>query len=811
MGVSRFIWSTLILGTCYLVILSAQELKETISKEETEVSKIDDDNDSVILNEILTRKPNANKTVAKVEAILAKDPTLPRLTRGEIIAILENITKTGTNKTEEQNETVHKNNDDDDNNNSTRKEKSLLVVLPYNPNNDSRGGLEVLYTKEPMTRLLLEGTTTPSYKNLTNSVNPTAETSTTPSTTRRQNKRRRKPMKPIVVMPLEEKRPVYVQNLKTSTTTQPPLESSSEEQWKPYTAYDSPFVVTQKPSTVEIPLPDNMRNTLNSLNLPKNHKPEGHIMYVTLPENHPRQETTLKPTTTAPPSTTTKRPRKKSSKPKTTATLMPDISGAVESLTPEMKQMLADLGLVPGQPDGGMNTRKLEKTTTSAPIPVNFQPINPTVDISSYMSFKPLPVKSKYNDNNVMDNDMKKILSNFGLLSSNQPPSMHRLQKSLDFDEDKQEQSSDNSTDTDTVDSTTIENDKENIYNINNTKEQSTERNNTSITLADINTDVLSDEMRDMLEDLGVIKDSKRRGKGHIFNPVTQSALLDKPDQAERISKILGDIKKLSENNETYSLNPDEFRAQLDNITAIVFNDDNKEIEDDLSFSQSENEADDEEDHGVVYGANGNFDGYEPDEEELVRIQGVPGNPFVNNINNVNSFIKWNYTNNEENKDSLSVKLQEIITQPDPLSMEELHQMQEAYKNEVKRQQPESTSESDTSSSSESETTSPTEDSSETTSDPSTSEPAQSSSSSSTDSDTSSSETTTTTTTESSPNIKDLEDSFGGETPPSRPNGLYFLLDWNTFLRVGQDNRTVNLQFAPKVGDPRNFIPVTVP
>lgn len=64
-----------------------------------------------------------------------------------------------------------------------------------------------------------------------------------------------------------------------------------------------------------------------------------------------------------------------------------------------------------------------------------------------------------------------------------------------------------------------------------------------------------------------------------------------------------------------------------------------------------------------------------------------------------------------------------------------------------------------------------------------------------------------------------LEESFGGTTrapdpvlPTKRRNGLYFLVDWNTFLEVGEEgSEQVNLKFQPKVGDRSRFLPVTVP
>ncbi|XP_043288253.1 uncharacterized protein [Venturia canescens] len=73
-------------------------------------------------------------------------------------------------------------------------------------------------------------------------------------------------------------------------------------------------------------------------------------------------------------------------------------------------------------------------------------------------------------------------------------------------------------------------------------------------------------------------------------------------------------------------------------------------------------------------------------------------------------------------------------------------------------------------------------------------------------------------TTESS-NLDSLADSFGGTTsapdpvlPTPRKTGLYFLVDWNTFLEVGEEDMgKVNLRFQPKAGDRTRFIPVTVP
>ena len=74
--------------------------------------------------------------------------------------------------------------------------------------------------------------------------------------------------------------------------------------------------------------------------------------------------------------------------------------------------------------------------------------------------------------------------------------------------------------------------------------------------------------------------------------------------------------------------------------------------------------------------------------------------------------------------------------------------------------------------------------------------------------------------TSASVNLLALEESFGGGTtqvpdpvlPTKRKSGLYFLVDWNTFLEVGdEDSEKINLRFEPKVGDRTRFLPVNIP
>ncbi|XP_076237941.1 uncharacterized protein LOC143181443 [Calliopsis andreniformis] len=151
---------------------------------------------------------------------------------------------------------------------------------------------------------------------------------------------------------------------------------------------------------------------------------------------------------------------------------------------------------------------------------------------------------------------------------------------------------------------------------------------------------------------------------------------------------------------------------------------------------------------------------------------------------------------------------------PDPLKLEEIiRTYNEDVKNEIKRQEEEATTpgsveETTLASTATTESTESTEtatDSRNAASDldsPTTPAPEVSSS------------TPSTTTV----NLMALEESFGGTSepetppPPKRKSGLYFLVDWNTFLEVGDEGQEkINLRFQPKVGDRTRFLPVTVP
>lgn len=275
---------------------------------------------------------------------------------------------------------------------------------------------------------------------------------------------------------------------------------------------------------------------------------------------------------------------------------------------------------------------------------------------------------------------------------------------------------------------------------------------------------LLTNDMKKVLENMGLISLKSNSTTGEfIFNPVVQTTILDQSKEVNKITKVIDGIRELSKDTSLDSLSQEEIRAHLDNITSQVLNE-----------TESDNSS------------------------EEISIESFESEKTVG-------------------KGGLEIS----GTVPDPLA--EVNNSLLSDKNEFKRQQP-----SDSVTSSSSSTTiqvvttssSSTEDTSEAT----TTAP------SSSGNDTKVEETApaplpdSVKAEDSSPSLSDLAESFGGgetasdapgaeQIPSPRPNGLYFYVDWNTFLNVGSEDtkNRVNLRFAPKVGNPRLFLPVSVP
>lgn len=83
-------------------------------------------------------------------------------------------------------------------------------------------------------------------------------------------------------------------------------------------------------------------------------------------------------------------------------------------------------------------------------------------------------------------------------------------------------------------------------------------------------------------------------------------------------------------------------------------------------------------------------------------------------------------------------------------------------------------------------------------------------------------ESTTTTTTEETSSVTEQEKKNSLEDeiepiedpeplPPPRRSGFYALVDWNSFIEVGEDPDKISVRFDPKIGDPSRFLPISVP
>lgn len=422
-------------------------------------------------------KLNIEETIAEVQELIERNPTYPRLTRGEIIDLIENLTSSGL---------VRGNRDEG--------KKAIMVVMPFTPGNTKE--MSDLYTKPPVTHIIGDGkpskkpthdnkSSVPSVttnepemslpinklfpdviqketdqlekkgENERNSVQnrkpvrsrrPTTTTEitttttvstieTTPVTRKRGNYRRRTtttttrypnhkypqeesqefspndgmrivnapnlanalPVQEEPPKPISTRRPVRRRTrTTTTTTTTSPEPIILEESFQPH----------QKPETVleNINLPDELKVVLKDINIPapveKHTKPE--VNEADLAAYLASLGLITKTTTT-------------------TTTAIPDVSNIADTLTPEMKELLINFGLIPNPTEKSVVEESRQ----------NFQiePQKATVDPEAFVSFKPLP------DNAPSREDMEELLSRYGLgRNSRKQKSTHSSSEGYNFD-----------------------------------------------------------------------------------------------------------------------------------------------------------------------------------------------------------------------------------------------------------------------------------------------------------------------------------------------------------------------------------------
>ncbi|XP_072386504.1 uncharacterized protein [Diabrotica undecimpunctata] len=705
-------------------------------------------------------------TVKEVEDMIKSNPKLPRLTRGEIIDLLENITKAdNTFSILQQASLIPENN---------RSPKAVMKVLPITPDAANTNNVEELYTKRPVTQIvdfnhIGQGSDDsvlidfdvpkmqfdsaneeykpinaeenfnrnpfkinhPAYNRKTTASTTTSTTTATTSDSTRQHFVERKPQghrrkttagttttttaSPSLSTHRQRSRKPLRHRTTTTTTlrypnhryedehaneapssssstmfpsngikiVQPPslppkiinedLLGAHDEKKEVYIEKDVPVsfipvkdidltVGEDKEQDGSIPLmveiPEDLKGVLSDLNM------ESALKQKTKKHNKPKHKPTQKPNSEIGDEqlnnllATLKLLAAQQTSTTTTTTVIPDVSDVVDNLSPDMKDLLMNFGLIPNPNPPEPEPENLSQVYES------YNPEKAEVKPDSYTGFKPLP-----EDNNSR-NEMHELLARFGLGRN------ARKQKSLHKNKES-------------------------------------------------DLEMVPEEYQKILQDIGfgdkdeyVPAESQQHStqSKHVFNP--SENLYATKDEIEKLNKLSNVIKQLEHLNRTIT-DDDLQKIDTDTLKVLV---------------QSLNNS-------------------------LADFEGKP----------------------------LSLDEQDA---PDPLTLEE-----DLMKNEVKRE--------------EGTTEKLKEQGNSTTEAPS-----------STEQETTTSESTDGTET---PNMKDLEDSFGGprdesteaseaetqtETlpppPPKKPNGFYFLLDWNSFFDIDdQKGRRVNLRFQPKVGDPR--------
>ncbi|KAG5895617.1 hypothetical protein JTB14_017726 [Gonioctena quinquepunctata] len=683
---------------------------------------------------------NLEDTVKEVEAMLKANPSLPRLTRGEILDLLENITKTDQqqNSVYPVKATLQ-----------ARDPKAFMVVMPYTPENTNGKDMEDLYTKPPVTHIIGESFLKHG-DGLSTETKPSIETNSvgegdkhTKPTSDKGKKFRGNPYRRTTPSPIPASSEIYekltppVEQVKHYRRKKPQM---TVDQEKPTTA--SPAVTAYFP-TKRRPLRRRPTTTMISVDKHPNHRypdefPSDPTLSSTLPGdglriiNPPKLSAQIINDDLLVAEDQNEEVFAKKDVPfsiervtikdidldgnSKSGTLAPwmgvdvpeDLKGVVSDMnlesvvqkqqptTPQplsadeedtrIKNMLASLGVLPSQ---------ISTTTTQLP------------DIS-----------------NVADNlspDMQDLLMSFGLIPNTQKKLVSASQVSESFNPEKAEVKpesyvgfkplpEDNGT-RDEMEELLArfglgrKSRKEKALSKGDTEEEEPTKHGVQQKQIwekqELNLDMVPEEYLGVLEDIGL---SDRKGKmirtasliktqekQHVFNPTDNQYATQ--EELDKLNNLMAIIKQLESLNRTVT-------------------------EEDLTAIDKQNLKD------------------------LVHSLGA-------------------------SKEMVSLDEQNA---PDPLKYD-----YGLSKNEVKRQENTTTTESGT-------------------------------------------------TEEATPSIKDLEDSFGGlsdtvtettapeTTTTRRRTGFYYLVDWNTFLDIDdQKGKRVNLRFQPTIGDPKRFYSVSVP
>lgn len=657
------------------------------------------------LNNDKIEKVNVDQVIKEVEILLQKDPRLPRLTRGEIVELLENITH-------EDSETLK----------NQRGKKAIMLVMPYTPNSHS-DDMEEFYTKPPITKII-DNTKDdmrkvedfPSFRPLTS-------------------------LKPLY----DEENIIKINDLKAEQT-----EMKTFKHNPPLTTYKSTTVEKLIATTTE--RIEQLTQSTTKRPLRRKTTPKRRQSYRTT-------STTPKSLSSLEPSTSTKIIETPKPRRRPPVTQRPLLIDEITYKPTQLNSRRRPTRLPQHHPNHKYPGEEKIVTSNEAIEIIQSPNLGNTESKKSNYGTKTTTKNADKPNETILESinipeNMKQIVKDLDMLMDEGSTKVHHI---IPYPKDGQTTTT--KTTIPTTSATTI--------------------------IPDVSemADNLSPDMRELLMSFGLIP-----------NPNYKPEPFKKPEPSYReTAEITRDsyvsFKPLPANAPTRQ-EMDQFLAEFGLIgsnrdaKAIITN--NKKNKNQLNFDAVpethkhilkdvgfKTEEVDTKNENNVFKLNKQQN---VNPEELDRLEKL--------LDMIKQLEKLNGNMTEENLKKVDMKqLNELVNtfnKPDSLDLKKapnpINYDSGLTKNEVKRQQSTTT-------------------------------------------------TSTTTTTEAprNPSLADLEASFGGisetvseatlpDTTTARRTGFYYLADWNSFFDIdNQKGKRVNLRFQPKVGDPRNFLSVTVP
>lgn len=698
-------------------------------------------------------RKDVNGTIADIQHILNNDLTLPRLTRGEIIDLIENYTKTDP---EELKKKVAKGRED--------YQRAIMLVLPYTPKNTDNFSIEELYTKPPITHII--GAEEPKIN--TTSKRPTTNKhieilALEPSTSRPIVMKR--PVKPQkfakpadipqsfkvqtnipevkhrkeVVVKSAPSRPEQYFVPTVMTSTQKPVTRFSNHRYpedlprpvnnEPLKIIKAPILMAKPPVKSEVFSGETQQKFTQEQDWQPTKattepKPHRHVYKATMSSTmRPKiVRTTMRPFTSTP-STTTTTVRMK---PLANVELPDDLREALKDLDLGEVRPVKPIKLFSSQYDSSLTNFPKKELSND-----NIKDILDAIGAAAPTTMKTTTIMPDISEVvNNLSPDMRELLMTFGLIDNpNKPSSPLRAItdspplfsideldginpvaftqfKPLPDSAPSREDMKDFLAGYGLTGNSGSQRFAKKLKEENTTKDQP-QKSEPLTDVSNIDLSFVPESMQAVLADIGLINKTsfktvinedqiqdEAKQETHVFNP-EQTYVSE--NEIQRLSQLLDTIKKLEKMNRTAT--PEDLQdLDLENV------------------------------------------------KELTKI-----------LKQESSLI-------EKHPESFSLTLDQQNFGPNPLDFD-----LSPDKNEVKRQQ-----------------------------------------------------SSTTTSTTEAPSLTALEESFGGNTgtstatidetlPAPRRTGFYYLVDWNSFLEVGEDDKKVNIRFTPRAGDPSRFLRVNVP